>query len=218
MEKFDFIEMLKVVQKYKVTYIPVSPPLVIAMAKLDVVKKFDLSSLQLWGVVNLEAKIVDPVRGEALSPGQQGELWLRGPIIMSGDGLEYLYLAYQLKTGDLCYFDSKGYLFVVDRLKELIKYKAYQVPPAELEHLLQSHPEILMLLYPDEDAGQIPMAYIVRQPGSNLSEAQVKDFTAKQVAPYKKIRKVAFISAIPKCPAGKILRELVNLSLTSARL
>ncbi|KAI3993863.1 hypothetical protein MKX01_002876 [Papaver californicum] len=282
MEKFDFIEMLKAVEKYKVTYIPVSPPLVIAMAKLDVVKKFDLSSLQVVGcggaplgkdvsekftarfpnvlivqgygltesagsatrmigpdesthygsagllAENLEAKIVDPVSGEALSPGQQGELWLRGPIIMSGyvgdneATASTLDSEGWLKTGDLCYFDTEGFLFVVDRLKELIKYKAYQVPPAELEHLLQSHPEIAdaaVIPYPDENAGQIPMAYIVRQPGSNLSEGQVKDFIAKQVAPYKKIRKVAFVSAIPKSPAGKILRrELVNLSLTSARL
>ncbi|KAF9620928.1 hypothetical protein IFM89_015325 [Coptis chinensis] len=87
-----------------------------------------------------------------------------------------------LKTGDLCYIDSDGFLYIVDRLKELIKYKAYQVPPTELEHLLQSHPKIAyvaLIPYPDEEAGQIPMAFVVRKTGSNLSAAQVMEFVAK---------------------------------------
>ncbi|TYJ25597.1 hypothetical protein E1A91_A07G060700v1 [Gossypium mustelinum] len=122
-----------------------------------------------------------------------------------------------LKTGDICYFDSEGFLYVVDRLKELIKYKAYQVPPAELEHLLHSHPEIVdaaVVPYPDEEAGQIPMAYVVKNPGSNITEAQIMDFIAEQVAPYKKIRRVAFITSITRTPAGKILRKLINHSLS----
>ncbi|KAL5814992.1 hypothetical protein ACOSQ3_025791 [Xanthoceras sorbifolium] len=168
----------------------------------------------------MEAKIVDPVTGEALPPGCRGELWLRGPTIMKGyvgdekATAETLDSEGWLKTGDLCYFDSDGFLFIVDRLKELIKYKAYQVPPAELEHLLHSNPEIAdaaVIPYPDEEAGQIPMAFVVRKPGSKITEAQVMDFISKQVAPYKKIRRVAFINSIPKSPAGKTLRrELVN--------
>lgn len=175
---------------------------------------------------NMEAKIVDPVTGEALPPGHQGELWLRGPIVMKGyvgdDEATAATLDANgwLKTGDLCYFDSDGFLHIVDRLKELIKYKAYQVPPAELEHLLQSNPEIVdaaIVPYPDEEAGQIPMAFVVRKPGSNITEAQIMDFIARQVAPYKKIRRVAFINSIPKSPAGKILRrELVNHALSGA--
>lgn len=119
-----------------------------------------------------------------------------------------------LKTGDLCYFNEDGFLYIVDRLKELIKYKGYQVPPAELEHILNSHPDILdaaVIPYPDEDVGQLPMAFIVRKPGSKLTEQQVMEHVAKQVAPYKKVRRVAFVSAIPKSPAGKILRrELIQ--------
>ncbi|XP_065873518.1 4-coumarate--CoA ligase-like 9 [Euphorbia lathyris] len=179
---------------------------------------------------DMEAKIVDPSTGEALPPGQRGELWLRGPTIMKGyvgdekATSETLDSDGWLKTGDICYFDSNGFIYIVDRLKELIKYKAYQVPPAELEHLLHSNTEIedaAVVPYPDEEAGQIPMAYVVRKAGSNLTEAQVMDFIAKQVAPYKKIRRVAFINAIPKNPAGKILRrELVNhaLSATASKL
>ncbi|CAH1423213.1 unnamed protein product [Lactuca virosa] len=280
MERFDFENMLKAVEKYKVTYMPVSPPLVVAMAKSDLVPKYDLSSLLLIGcggaplgkevaksfsarfpnvdVVqgygmtetgggvtgmngpdecehhgsagrlspNVEAKIVDPETGEALSPMQQGELWLRGPMVMKGyvrnkeASAATLDSEGWLKTGDLCYFDSDGFLYIADRLKELIKYKAYQVAPAELERYLQAIPEVAdaaVIPYPDEEAGEIPMAYIVRRPGSKINEAQIMEIIAKQVSPYKKIRKVAFINTIPKTPAGKILRrELVKHALSRA--
>ncbi|KAL5861126.1 hypothetical protein ACOSQ4_002422 [Xanthoceras sorbifolium] len=87
-----------------------------------------------------------------------------------------------LKTGDLCFFYSNGYFFIVDRLKEIIKYNGYKVAPAELEHLLLSNPVI------DEEVGQIPMAFVVRKPETTLTEAQVMDYIAKQVAPHKKIQ------------------------------
>nr|WGU11326.1 4-coumarate:CoA ligase 12 [Crinum x powellii] len=176
---------------------------------------------------NVEAKIVDVVDGKDLSVGQRGELWLRGPAVMMGylgdddanvttfdsDGW--------LKTGDLCYFDGNGFLYVVDRLKELIKYKAYQVPPAELEHLLQCLPDIVdaaVVPYPQEEVGQIPMAFVVKQPNSNLTEQQVIDYIANQVAPYKKIRKVVFTNAIPKSASGKILRRLLATRALSVPL
>ncbi|KAI9087611.1 hypothetical protein K1719_030481 [Acacia pycnantha] len=279
MQRFDFEGMLKAVERYKITYMPVSPPLIVALAKSESVKNYDLSSMTLLGcggaplgkevaenfharfpdveivqgygltesgggatrmigpeeakrhgsvgrlAENMEAKIVDPVTGESLPPGQRGELWLKGPTIMKGyvrneeATAETLDPEGWLKTGDLCYFDSDGFLYIVDRLKELIKYKAYQVPPAELEHILHTHPDIAdaaVVPYPDEEAGQVPMAFVVRKPGSNINADKVMDFVAKQVAPYKKIRRVAFINAIPKNPAGKILRrELVDSALSS---
>ncbi|BFG32339.1 hypothetical protein CerSpe_186130 [Prunus speciosa] len=279
MERFDFEAMLRAVERYKVSYMPVSPPLIVALAKSELAQKFDLSSLRLLGCggaplgkevaerfterfpnvelvqgygltetgaaatrmidseeskryasvgrlsENMEAQIVDPETGESLPPGQRGELWLRGPTVMKGyvgddkATADTLDSAGWLKTGDLCFFDDEGFLYIVDRLKELIKYKAYQVPPAELEPILQSHPNIAdaaVIPYPDEEAGQIPMAYVVRKPGSNITEAAVMDFVAKQVAPYKKIRRVSFINSIPKSPAGKILRrELVSHALSS---
>ncbi|KAH9296759.1 hypothetical protein KI387_028441, partial [Taxus chinensis] len=88
-----------------------------------------------------------------------------------------------LKTGDLCYIDQEGFLFVVDRLKDMIKYKAHQVAPAELEEFLLTRPEIseaAVIPYPDQEAGQIPMAYIVKNSPSKLSEKDVINFVAKQ--------------------------------------
>ncbi|KAM0939865.1 putative AMP-dependent synthetase/ligase, AMP-binding, AMP-binding enzyme domain, ANL [Dioscorea sansibarensis] len=175
---------------------------------------------------NLEAKIVDHVTGEALSVGQHGEFCVRGPTIMLGyiGDPEANAQAFDsegwLKTGDLCYFDEDGFLYVVDRIKEMIKYKAYQVLPAELEEVLNSSPDILeaaVVPYPDEFAGQIPMAFVVRRTGSNLSEADVMKFVAELVAPYKKIRRVAFVNSIPKTPSGKFLkRMLANVAISGS--
>ncbi|KVI00019.1 AMP-dependent synthetase/ligase [Cynara cardunculus var. scolymus] len=123
-----------------------------------------------------------------------------------------------LHTGDLGYFDEGGRIFVVDRLKELIKYKGYQVAPAELEGLLVKHPEIMdaaVIPYPDEEAGEIPMAYIVRKVGSSITGEELQSFIARQVAPFKRIRKVAFIDIIPKAASGKILRRELRQKLKS---
>ncbi|KAL1291926.1 hypothetical protein HN51_060406 [Arachis hypogaea] len=169
-------------------------------------------------VSGVEAKIVNPDTGEPMFPGDQGELWLRGPSIMKGyvgdpEATLASLVNGWLRTGDLCYFDEEGFLYVVDRLKELIKYKGYQVAPAELEQVLHSHPEIsdaAVIPYPDEEAGQVPMAFVVRKPQSSLGEAEIIEFVAKQVAPYKKIRRVTFVDSIPKNAVGKILRKDLN--------
>ncbi|KAI7753038.1 hypothetical protein M8C21_016793 [Ambrosia artemisiifolia] len=162
------------------------------------------------------AKVVDFETGVAMPPYGEGELWLKSPTVMKG------YLGNEaataatidsdgwLRTGDLCYFDEDGCLYIVDRIKELIKHNGYQVAPAELEAILLSHPQILdaaVIPLEDEEAGEIPMAYVVRAEGSQLSEDQVIQFVASQVAPFKKVRKVSFINIIPKSAAGKILRK-----------
>ncbi|KAK9108428.1 hypothetical protein Syun_024439 [Stephania yunnanensis] len=140
---------------------------------------------------NVEAKIVDPATGLALPPGHGGEMWFRSPGVMKGyvgderATTDAFGLDGWLKTGDLCVIDNEGFVYVVDRIKELIKYKAYQVPPAELEHLLLSHPDIVdsaVIPYPDEETGQIPMAFVVRKPGSPINEAEVMDFIANQAS------------------------------------
>ncbi|TXG55198.1 hypothetical protein EZV62_020454 [Acer yangbiense] len=208
-ETFELEATLEAVDKYKATYIPVSPSFIVALVKSDMTN-YNLSSLRILlcgGGLRLsallEAKIVDPVTGEILSTGQRGELWLRGPTVMKGYAgdekatAEVLDSDGWLKTGDLCYFDFDGSLFILDRLKEMIKCNGYQVVPAELEHLLLSNSDIVdaaVVPYPDEDAGQIPMAFVV--------------------GPYKKIQRLAFIDSIPKSVTGKILRrELVNYAL-----
>lgn len=165
---------------------------------------------------HFSAKIVDIETGSPLPPNKEGELWLRSPTIMKG------YLQNEeattvmldpegwLRTGDLGYFDEDGFLYIVDRIKELIKHNGYQVAPAELEALLLSHPQIVdaaVIPLENEEAGQVPMAYVVKASGSELTENQVIRFIADQVAPYKKVRRVGFISTIPKSAAGKILRK-----------
>uniref|UniRef100_A0A804Q617 4-coumarate--CoA ligase n=2 Tax=Zea mays TaxID=4577 RepID=A0A804Q617_MAIZE len=168
-----------------------------------------------WGA---QVKVVDPETGAALPPGVAGELWVRGPFVMKGylgdddSTSEILDSQGWLRTGDLCYIDQDGFVFIVDRLKELIKYKGYQVPPAELENLLQTHPDIdeaaVVPYRSDEDGGELPVAFIVRRPGSHhLQESHIKDFVAKQVAHYKRIHHVFLVDSIPKNASGKILRR-----------
>ncbi|KAL5199050.1 hypothetical protein ABZP36_002562 [Zizania latifolia] len=170
-----------------------------------------------------EAKIVDPVSGEPLPPHRTGELWVRSPSVMLGylkneDATALALTAATaaeggrawLRTGDLCYVDSRGHVYVVDRMKELIKYKAYQVAPAELEDVLAAHPSVhdaAVVPYPDEEAGEIPVACVVKKPGSHhLQEDELLSFVQSKVAPYKKIRRVVFVDSIPRSPSGKILR------------
>lgn len=170
----------------------------------------------------IEAKIVDIRTGKALPPNKYGELHVRGPPVMQGylKNPEATSLAIDeegwLRTGDLCYIDSRGLVYVVDRIKELIKYKAYQVAPAELEEILSTHPDIndvAVTSYPDEEAGEIPMACVVRKAGNKIREEDIISFMENKVAPYKKIRKVVFVEYIPRSPSGKILRR--HLKATS---
>ena len=172
-------------------------------------------------IANLECKIVDVETGAEIEmpaegASDSGELWVRGPNVMLG------YLGQEeatretidadgfLHTGDIARVNHDGSFQIVDRLKELIKYKGYQVAPAELEALLLTHPEITdaaVVAYLDEEAGEIPKAFVVRKEGSSLDEDAVMTFVASHVAPHKKVRAVAFIDAVPKSSAGKILRK-----------
>ncbi len=175
-----------------------------------------------WTVPNAESKLVDPATGEEIGLpetglSETGELWFKGPNVMVG------YLGNDtatrdtiddegfLHTGDLARIDPTGCVFIVDRLKELIKYKGYQVPPAELEAVLLGHPSIadaaVIGVIEQESGEEVPKAFVVCQPDTELSEDAVMEFVAGQVAPYKKVRQVAFIDAIPKSAAGKILRK-----------
>jgi len=117
-----------------------------------------------------------------------------------------------LHTGDIGYFDVEGYLYIVDRLKELLKYKGMQVAPAELEAILLTHPavaDVAVIPRPDEEAGEIPKACIVLRPGMSASSDELMDYVAKRVAPHKKIRHIEFIEQVPKSISGKILRRVL---------
>ncbi|MEU4740572.1 AMP-binding protein [Actinosynnema sp. NPDC023658] len=174
---------------------------------------------------NMECRFVDPATGEDVGVGERGELWCRGPNVMKGylnnpeataatldaDGW--------LHTGDVAVIDEQGLVSIVDRVKELIKYKGYQVPPAELEALLLTHPEIAdaaVVGVRDAEGEEVPKAFVVRQPGAALDESGVMEFVASQVAPHKKVRVVEFIEAIPKSAAGKILRKDLRAREASA--
>ncbi|KAL1193187.1 4-coumarate--CoA ligase-like 2 [Cardamine amara subsp. amara] len=216
-EKFvENYRTVKILQGYGLTE---STAIAASMFTKEESKRYGASGLL---APNVEAKIVDLDTGRVLGVNQTGELWLRSPTVMKGYFKNEEATASTidsegwLKTGDLCYIDSEGFVFVVDRLKELIKCNGYQVAPAELEALLLAHPEIAdaaVIPIPDLKAGQYPMAYVVRKAACNLSESEIMGFVAKQVSPYKRIRKVTFLASIPKNPSGKILRrELIKLT------
>ncbi|GAA1941151.1 4-coumarate--CoA ligase family protein [Microbacterium aoyamense] len=171
---------------------------------------------------NQECKLVDTETGEEITSFGEGgvtapgELWIKGPNVMLGylnkpdATAETLDADGFLHTGDIGVLHENGYYSIVDRVKELIKYKGYQIAPAELEALLLSHPKIMdaaVIGVLDEDKQEIPKAYVVAAPESSLTEVDVMAFVAGSVAPHKKVRRVEFIDVIPKSTAGKILRK-----------
>ncbi len=168
-------------------------------------------------VPNTECKIIDVLSGEELGRNEDGELWMRGPQVMKGylnnpdatrnsideDGFFH--------SGDIGHIDDRDEFFIVDRLKELIKYKGFQVAPAELEALLLSHPKIAdvaVIGVHDEEGEEVPKAFVVlKEP---VSGEEIMEFVAGRVAPRKKVRRVEFVDQIPKSPTGKILRRVLR--------
>jgi acyl-CoA synthetase (AMP-forming)/AMP-acid ligase II len=170
-------------------------------------------------VSNTESRIVDPDTGEDQPVDGRGELWVRGPQVMKGylnnpeatastidaDGW--------LHTGDVAVIDAEGHMTIVDRVKELIKYKGFQVPPAELEALLVTHPgvmDVAVIGIADDEAGELPKAFVVAAPGAAPSVEDLQAFVAEHVATYKQIRLVEFVDEIPKSASGKILRRVLR--------
>ncbi|WP_294942708.1 AMP-binding protein [uncultured Microbacterium sp.] len=171
---------------------------------------------------NIVCKLVDTETGEEITEIEDdgrtrpGELWVQGPNVMLGylnkpeATAETLDADGFLHTGDIAVYHDGGYFSIVDRVKELIKYKGYQIAPAELEALLLGHPKVMdaaVIGVLDDDKQEIPKAFIVPAPGSGLTAEEVMGFVADNVAPHKKIRRVEFIESIPKSTSGKILRK-----------
>ncbi len=169
-------------------------------------------------ISNTECRLVDE-EGNDQDIGVDGELWVRGPQVMKGylnkpeatadtideDGW--------LHTGDVARIDEHGNVFIVDRVKELIKYKGFQVPPAELEALIITHPavaDVAVIGIPEVEAGELPKAFVALKPGAEATEADIMEFVKGQVASYKQIRLVEFIDEVPKSPTGKILRRFLR--------
>jgi acyl-CoA synthetase (AMP-forming)/AMP-acid ligase II len=271
MARFDLDALLEIVEKYRVTWLHIVPPIVLALATAPQIDERDTSSLKMvvsgaapldadlvgraekrigvpirqgYGltevspvshksrvadaaktppgsigplVPNTEARLVDPETGEDVAEGEEGEIWLRGPQVMlgylnnaeataeifAGDGW--------MRTGDVGRVDENGYFYIVDRLKELIKYKGYQVPPAELEAVLVSHPKVKdagVIGAPMEDGGEAPKACVVAEDG--LDAEELIAYVAERVAPYKRVREVEFVDEVPKSASGKILRRVLR--------
>jgi len=161
-------------------------------------------------------KIVDLDTGVELPAGGVGELLISGPQVMQGywkapeATAETIRPDGWLRSGDIARMDEDGYLYIVDRAKEMIKYKGYQVAPAELESLVMEHPAVLdaaVIPKQDFEAGEIPKAFIVLKPGQQAAADEIMQFVAERVAPYKKLRELEFVQSIPKTLSGKILRR-----------
>ena len=165
---------------------------------------------------NTQSKLIDTDTGAELGPNERGEVLIRGPHIMVGylnnpeATAECIDNDGWFHTGDVGYADEDGFFYIVDRVKELIKYKGYQVPPAELEAILVAHPAIAdaaVIPSPDEEAGEVPKAFVVlKEP---LTEEEIFSYVADQVAPHKKIRRLEIVDEIPKSASGKILRRIL---------
>ncbi|MGA9277934.1 AMP-binding protein [Ilumatobacter sp.] len=167
-------------------------------------------------VSNTESRIVDPASGADRDVGERGELWVRGPQVMKGylnndeataatidaDGW--------LHTGDVAIIDEHGHMTIVDRLKELIKFKGFQVAPAELEALIITHPKVVdvaVIGVPDDEAGEIPKVFVTAAPGETVTLEEIQELVAEHLVSYKQVQQLEVIDAIPKSAAGKILRK-----------
>ncbi len=167
-------------------------------------------------VSNTESRVVDPDTGEDQDVGGRGELWVRGPQVMKG------YLNNEaataatidadgwLHTGDVAVIDDAGHMTIVDRLKELIKFKGFQVAPAELEALIITHPkvaDVAVIGVPDDEAGEVPKAFVTAVDGETITLEEIQELVGEHLVSYKQIRLLEVVEGIPKSAAGKILRK-----------
>jgi acyl-CoA synthetase (AMP-forming)/AMP-acid ligase II len=169
-------------------------------------------------IPGVECRLVDPETGDDVTRGERGELWMRGPKVMQGylnnpqataamidqDGW--------LRSGDIAVVDEDGWYAIVDRIKEIIKYKGFQVFPTELEMILVSHPSVAdcaVIGVADEEAGEVPKAFVVPA-GDKLDPESVLHYVAERVAPHKRIRAIEVVEEIPKSPSGRILRRILR--------
>ena len=180
-------------------------------------------------VSDTRQRVVELDGTSELGFGEVGELLVQGPQVMQGyfnhdDATDETLLhdddGTWLRTGDIVTMDTEGYITITDRAKEMIKYRGYQIAPAELEAVLVEHADIAdAAVVPkegDPGVGEIPVAFVVLRDGASLSADEVCAHVEERVAPYKKVREVTFTDAIPKNPSGKILRRELKDQIRSA--
>ncbi|KAK2191331.1 hypothetical protein NP493_54g04044 [Ridgeia piscesae] len=172
-----------------------------------------------------QMKVIDLTTGRPLPHLERGEICARGPQIMKG------YLKNDkatrdmidpegwLHTGDIGYYDEDGYFFVIDRLKELMKYNSHQVVPSELEAVLLTHPDVVdagVFGLPDPQAGELPTALVVRAPGATTTEKDIQDYVKDKVASFKRLRGgVFFVASVPRTLTGKVIRRAMRSMLSA---
>src|SRR5947209_620731 len=186
MERFEPVECLELVQRHRVTLFFVVPPVLLMLSNWPELAKYDLSSLRTTMVG------AAPVAPEPTAAALR-------------DGWYY--------SGDIGYVDERGYLYIRDRKKEMIKFKGFGIAPAEIEALLVEHPAVAdaaVIGKPHPEAGEIPKAFVVRKKGQDLTAADVVAFVKGRLANYKVPGEVEFVDAIPKTPSGKILRRVLK--------
>ena len=172
-------------------------------------------------VYDTECKVIDLVTGEDLPPGSEGEVCIKGPQVMQGYWQRPEASAEVLKdgwllTGDIGREDEDGYFFITDRKKDMIIYKGYNVYPRELEEVIFEHPSVQQCAVvgkPDADTGEYPVAFVELKAGAKATEAEIVEFVNGQVAPYKKVRELFILEAIPVSAAGKVLRKELRAQL-----
>ncbi len=267
-ERFDIDDCLDTVEREKITWLPVVPPVILSLLARPDLKERQLKSLNVisigaapvavpaahrlleatgvpvrqgygltetagtattnpadspWDTVEtagtpvagMEFKIVDPETGKKLAGSETGELAMRGPNVMLGyhnapEENEKVFRDGWFLTGDIAKIDALGRIHIVDRRREMIKYKGFQVTPAELESVMLEMTEVrdcAVVGKKDPVAVEVPKAFVVIKDGAALTKQQVMDYVAEQVAGYKKVREVEFVGHIPRSPAGKILRR-----------
>lgn len=276
MRNYNTDTLLSSIGKYKITHLPLVPPILVAVLKHPMLPNYDFGSVkeilcgalplpldianelkrrtkvknirngygmtELSMVSNLsersckdasigpplpgfKCKVVSMETGKTVGAGKVGEICFAGDQVMLGyyknpkSTAETIDEQNWLHTGDLGYFTEEGGLYITGRIKEIIRYKGFQVAPSEIEALLLTHSsvkDVAVLGKPDEVCGELPMAVVVRQPGNNVTAEEIVDFVKKNLSPQKWLRGgVKFVETLPKTPSGKVLRkQLLNIVLS----
>jgi long-chain acyl-CoA synthetase len=174
-------------------------------------------------IFDTEVKIVDLETGtQEFSPGEVGEICIKGPQVMQGywkkpEETKMVLRDGWLHTGDIGREDEDGYLYIVDRKKDMLIYKGYNVYPRDLEEVMATHPAVqqcAVLGRPDPDAGEVPVAFIVLKMGATATVEELMEYCAKNVSPYKKVRQIIFKKQLPVSGAGKVLKTELRKELT----